>query len=770
MAVEIFLRDRRNTLNRLAAAVFLMMLLLLTSDFFTKMFPLEYSQVLTRWFKLIPAFLIQGFILHFYSRLTDRFARWSFIRTAVTCYLPAIPLALLFYPSDLFYIQVNSEGVWKAAILSPALYMLVIIPAVYTLTLSTYFLATGRRHIKRTHNSPNQRKQIRLIMIGTVIGGAIAIFGSYFNPLLMFSDSFSYPEPSSLGMVFFALMVRYAMTKYEFFPSIERKYKILYDRSPMSILLFNDQGQVIESNPASLALFRKSRREMLRCTYNMLLAPYSGTAASPSARANIVVTNVPGIPERLLQVDSEMITSGGETYKYMLLHDVTDNLIAEQNITYMAYHDALTGLYNRRKFQETLQEITQASQASSRYTAVLLLDLDKFKHINDTKGHLAGDRMLQHFSLQLQKHAGQALLISRLGGDEFALLVNSDSSEEIEHLCQSILIAFAVPFIADDEQFYITASIGISMYPDYGTDPEQLLQYADIAMYESKRNGRNRYTFFHSGMVEQEKRRHTLEARLRSAIAEERFALVYQPQIDLESGQVCGLEALVRWREPDGTFISPVEFIPVAEDTGLIVPLGKWVLKEACATAKRWMDQGLPEISLSVNVSFRELTDEEWYSGVNTIVAASGFPSRLVHLEMTESSIIADEHQVKMVCNQLLSQGFQLAIDDFGTGYSTFAVIQTLPFQYLKIDKSIIQNIEDSANTQTIVKAMISMARSLGQRVVAEGVETAGQADILRGLGCHSVQGYYFSRPLPEKEALQWVLQFNDSEKRGVGA
>lgn len=755
MAVEIFIRGR-SLVNRLSSALFFSLSLLLMGSFLTTVFPGQYVTTLTIWLKLLPAFLLLGFALHLTIVITNRYDEWSKRKVLLISYLPTLSFLFLLVPSKYIFVDTIVRGEWTYGNPSPAIFLIIITTSVYSTVCCTYFLAAGLRYVNRTKMT-QKAKQIRSIMHAACIGGSFSIVISFFNRFLIFSDQVSYPEPSILGILYFAIKIRYTMSKYEFLPSIERKYKILFEMSPSAILLLNEKGKVIEANPAAQKLFRTPRSSFIHMTSEQLFKPYIGAAMPQANRDELKVTMLPISEERIVKIEKEKIETGGENFEYLLLWDITDSVQAEENITFMAYHDPLTGLGNRRKFQETLADLLQESQGRQEITAVILIDLDRFKQVNDTKGHHVGDLLLQYVADILRVQRGRAELIARLGGDEFVLLLKGIREEpEVTEICNAIMNGFMQPFIHEEATYHITASMGICLASGEVCNPQLLLQHADLAMYDAKRNGRNRISFFTVLLKNEQERRHSLEERMREALIEERFTLYFQPQINLQSGKVWGVEALIRWVDVDGAMINPCEFIPLAEETGLIVPLGKWVLREACERGKCWLDQGFPEIPISVNVSNVELLNLQWFANVEEVLTTTGFPARLLHLELTESTISSKEPCIQEVYGKLLGIGICLAIDDFGTGYSTFSAMHAIRFQLFKIDRSIINDITKTHISREIVKAMIAMAHSLEQRVIAEGVETFEQEQILKELGCDIVQGYYYSRPLPEQQLISW--------------
>ncbi|WP_245625027.1 putative bifunctional diguanylate cyclase/phosphodiesterase [Paenibacillus stellifer] len=763
IAVETGLRNR-TTLNRLSSGLFYIIMVFFLADALVNLIPAEFAPAVTIWMKLVPALLMMSISIHLTMRMTDRLDHWPKARVGLFGYGPAFCALFLIMPSSYVYVDVTQRGPWTDVMPSPAAFNAVMISAVYTFGACLYFLYQGMTYVKRS-GLTQKRKQLRLLLQAYLYGGISGIGLASFNPYFMTSESFSMPEPSTLGLILFAFMIRYGMVRYELLPSIERKYKVLYDRSPMAIVLLNRYGRIIEANSAALSLFGLREGDLLHKKFERLAPPYDkdGLLAGTD-KETVRITSVSGRKPRILQTEHESIESGGEPFEYVLIRDITDYIKAEERIIYMAYHDPLTGLGNRRKFQEVLSDLLRAGEQDGETVSLIHIDLDYFKDLNDARGHHVGDLLLQHVGNVLSRSAASASIISRLGGDEFALLFKGAHQEIAEETCEAIIKGLKEPFIYMQESFTVSASIGICQSRPYGSSPEQLLQYADLALYEAKRHGRGQYRVFTEEIKLRQEHGLLLGKQMNAALRDNRFRLYFQPQIDLATGGIWGVEALVRWIQPDGSALPPSIFIPYAEESGLIVPLGRRVLEQACMTGSSWLQAGREELVISVNVSNKELAAGDYLENLKAILAETGYPPRLLQLEVTESSNMVQREQQLRQFRELADMGIQLAMDDFGTGYSTFSVIQSLPFQVFKIDKSMTDGIDGDSKARSIVQAMIVMAHSLNQQVVAEGVETAGQAEVLRSLGCDAVQGYYFSRPLPLDMLLDWM----DSREKGT--
>ncbi|MCU0842349.1 MAG: EAL domain-containing protein [Thiobacillaceae bacterium] len=433
--------------------------------------------------------------------------------------------------------------------------------------------------------------------------------------------------------------------------------------------------------------------------------------------------------------------------------DVTERKAAEARIQFLAHHDALTGLPNRVLLRDRFEQAAAYAERDRTHVAMLFLDLDRFKVINDTLGHAAGDRLLQVVVERLRRCVRDSDTVSRQGGDEFILLLNDlHDLAAVERIAGEILARLAEVLEIDGHLLHASCSIGISLYPEDGRDFDTLLQKADAAMYNAKDAGRNTYRFFDAAMNHQAQEHLLLQSRLRQALDGREFRLHYQPQFDIVSGAVVGVEALLRWRNAELGDVSPARFIPVAEDSGLIVPIGAWVLAEACRQAQAWRAAGLPDLGISVNLSALQFRRTNLVETVAAALADSGLPPRLLELELTESILLQDVENTLHTVRQLKALGLRLSIDDFGTGYSSLSYLKRFAVDKLKIDQSFIRDIGTDPDDAAIVRAVIQLARSLRLETIAEGVETEEQLAFIRGEGCREVQGYLFSRPLPAAE------------------
>lgn len=421
-----------------------------------------------------------------------------------------------------------------------------------------------------------------------------------------------------------------------------------------------------------------------------------------------------------------------------------------ERVEYLAYHDGLTSLPNRSLFSKLLSQSISEARRYNRQLAVLFLDLDRFKQINDTLGHDAGDQLLQEVATRLQACLRASDTVARLGGDEFVILLPELSEDKyVAITAQKILSAVAKPFNLRGQEFRVTASVGISIFAQDGLDEQTLTKNADIAMYQAKQQGKNNFQFYSEKLNADSLERLTLELSLRHALERQEFQLHYQAKHDIRSGQITGMEALLRWDHPELGMVAPMQFIPVAEETGLIVPIGKWVLKTACRQNVAWQQQGLPHLGMAVNLTARQFADENLLTDLAAILAETGMEASLLELEIAESLLMQDVKRALRVLTGLKHLNIRIAIDDFGIGYSSLSALKQFPLDSIKIDRSFIRDITSVSEDKALTDAIIAMGRTLSLTVVAQGVETKEQADFLRDNACDEFQGFYFNKPVP---------------------
>ncbi|HXE37983.1 MAG TPA: EAL domain-containing protein, partial [Azonexus sp.] len=439
--------------------------------------------------------------------------------------------------------------------------------------------------------------------------------------------------------------------------------------------------------------------------------------------------------------------------------DITERKKAEEKIQALAFNDQLTGLANRFSLNERLNRALALAARSGKQVALLMIDLDNFKIINDTLGHQIGDRLLMEVARRLGGAVRQSDLVARLGGDEFIVVLSEiDSPADAAHVADKILTVLAAPYVLDGNELRTNASIGVCLFPDDAGESQDLIKKADVAMYHAKSRGRGNYQFFRDEIQQAAVRRLGLESDLRKAIVKQQFLLHYQPQLDLRSGRLVGVEALIRWQHPERGLVSPMDFIPIAEETGLILSIGDWVLEQACRQLAIWRGRGIEHIKMSVNLTASQFLNRELPERIQALLSQYGVTTNLMNLEVTESMSMASPEQTIASMTELTECGLSLSIDDFGTGYSSLAYLKLFPVSTLKIDRSFVKDIETDHNDADICDVTVLLAHKLGLDVVAEGVETEAQLKYLCSIGCEKIQGYLISKPLPADEAERFIL------------
>ena len=456
-----------------------------------------------------------------------------------------------------------------------------------------------------------------------------------------------------------------------------------------------------------------------------------------------------------------LLTTDGQPYDYLfLVADITERKLAEQQIQFQAFHDALTGLPNRLLLQDRFEQAKAHAGRANGKVMLLFLDMDNFKSINDTLGHEVGDGFLQHIARRLSACMRETDTVSRLGGDEFLILLpDLNQADDAAPILEKVMEQMQMPFYVDGHEIATSVSMGVTIFPEDGTSFESLLKKADMAMYKAKGDGRNTYRFFDEAMDVEAVEHQFIRNGLRRALERNEFVLHYQPQIDLASGAITGVEALIRWNHPQFGMVAPARFIPVAEESGLIVPIGDWVLHEACRQAVAWQHAGLPELCMAVNLSAVQFKRGSVERSVIHALEETRLTPALLELELTESILIQNVEGVLDSVKRLKLLGVKLSIDDFGTGYSSLSYLKRFDIDKLKIDQSFARDLGSDPDDAAIVRAIIQLARSLNLRTIAEGVETADMLRQLRAFGCDEAQGYYFARPMSADAVASYIRQ-----------
>ena len=534
------------------------------------------------------------------------------------------------------------------------------------------------------------------------------------------------------------------------------RLKAVIDSAVDGILTLAGDGTVLSANVSAQRMFGLAEQDMVGRPIGDFVPHAFGTASGP------VVQESSGRradgSEFPVDVAFTEMQLGDERQYVGVVRDISERRRTEERIRHMALHDALTGLPNRALLEERLAHATERARREGRMMALLFVDLDRFKNINDSLGHHVGDQVLCEVAHRLRGAVRHSDIVARMGGDEFVVLLPDIGSQaDCEAVARKMLDALTPPMVAAGHELRVTASIGVAAYPDAGHDPTHLMRHADRAMYLAKDAGRNTYRLFTPGGDAAIAADLQIENDLHRALERDELVLYFQPQFECHSGRLVGAEALVRWHR-DGRLVAPEEFIPVAEDTGLIVPIGEWALREACRQAAGWQQRLEWPVRVAVNLSPRQLEDEQVVERIAQTLQASGLPAQLLELEITENAVVRDTRQAAFRLQRLRALGVSIAIDDFGVGYSSLSYLQELPVDKFKIDHSFVARLQGPGSDARLVRALIAMAHSLDVGIVAEGVETPAQLRQLQALGCDEAQGYLLGRPVPAAQFLARIV------------
>ncbi len=550
-----------------------------------------------------------------------------------------------------------------------------------------------------------------------------------------------------------------------------RQAAVVFENTAEAITITDTDNRIIAVNQAFTRITGYKEEEVLGCNPSLLNSGRHDEAFYQTMWRSIKETGhwrgeiwnrrkSGEIYPELLTVNTVKNDAGEITHYVGIFGDISALKETESKLEYLAHHDALTGLPNRLLLNDRLAHAIKRAARGKNQVAVLFLDLDRFKTINDSMGHPQGDRLLQLVATRLSKSLRAEDTIARLGGDEFVLVIEElKSRQDVALVAENILALFGRPFQLDEREVFIDASIGIGIYPEDGADSDTLLRNADAAMYRAKSEGRNTYQFYIEALTAEALERLTLESSLRRALERDEFRLFYQPQFSLVDGALVGAEALIRWFHPEMGLVSPAKFIPLAEETGLIVPIGEWVLQEACSQQRSWQQAGWPPLKIAVNLSARQFHKPGLVKVIANILEKTGIEPAWLELELTESIIMRDAEATIRLLKELHQMGLEISIDDFGTGYSSLSYMKRFPIHKLKIDQSFVRDISTDKDDAEIVASIIALAQSMNLRVIAEGVETEEQLRYLVARGCHEAQGYHYSRPVPPEEIEQFFTE-----------
>jgi diguanylate cyclase (GGDEF)-like protein/PAS domain S-box-containing protein len=552
----------------------------------------------------------------------------------------------------------------------------------------------------------------------------------------------------------------------------DERYRMIFQSMPVMIHMTDAQGAIQDVNPFWLKQMGYAREDVIGKPAIEFMEPtsrsYALEAICPKLHSDHMITDVEmgwltstgEVIDSLVDVRVALDEQGQILNGYTIIRDITERKRAEAQVANLAYHDSLTGLPNRVTFHDRLSFALIQADLYQSGVAVIMLDLDRFKIVNDSLGHQAGDQLLQHVGKILREHVRPIDTVARLGGDEFVLLLPGvTDADEVYPLAEALLEELKKPFELQGQEFYISASLGISLYPQDADNSDLLIQNADMAMYHAKEKGRNTAEVFSREMNARLGRRLQLESSMRKALERQEFQVFYQPQEDIATGKLFGMEALIRWFSAENGVVSPAEFIPIAEDNGLIVPIGYWMLRESCRQTKQWMEQGFEPLSVSVNISGKQFQQRDFVATVKDILVETGLDPKYLCLEITESTAIRDAEATRAVLEELIQFGIRFSIDDFGTGYSSLSLLKLFPLYAIKIDQSFVRSMTEVEEDAAVVHAIIAMSHGMKRKVIAEGVETKEQLDRLHEMGCDGYQGYYISRPVSREEFEQTFLR-----------
>jgi diguanylate cyclase (GGDEF)-like protein/PAS domain S-box-containing protein len=549
----------------------------------------------------------------------------------------------------------------------------------------------------------------------------------------------------------------------------EQLYSNLVELAAIGISHVDPNGRFVHVNRRLCEMLGYTRNELLELSVQQVSHP-EDRLATEKDRLRLIAGEIDSFKaeKRYLRKDGTPIwvhltvatrrgVDGRRLHDVSIVEDITERREAQNRVHFLATHDEMTGLVNRTLFNEMLNNAIARDRRYGRRFAVLFIDLDRFKIINDSLGHEGGDQLLKEMASRLRANVRESDVLARFGGDEFALLAQEVPDRQTAALiARNLLLVALRPVRIGGQQCRVTASIGIAMYPDDAQDVTALLRNADMAMYRAKEEGKNGFQFYSPVIGAVSEKRLQFETGLREAVGRDEISLHYQAKVEISSGEIRGVEALMRWSHPEFGEVSPTQFIPIAEESGLIVPLGLWAMRAACAQTVVWIRSGLPQLSMAVNLSPRQFLDPNLVDSIRQVLEETGMPPNLLELEITESVMLHDIEAAIRKLMAIRNLGVRLAVDDFGTGYSSLSQLKRFPIDALKIDRSFIRGIPTDKDDMAITEAILALGKTLGVTIVAEGVETSEQQAFLERHACHEMQGFYFSRPIPPEQFAEF--------------
>ncbi|WP_438447218.1 putative bifunctional diguanylate cyclase/phosphodiesterase [Gorillibacterium sp. sgz5001074] len=770
--IEIYVKNPSNPMNRDTMILMLSLSLFFLGGLGVYVLPFEYARPSALYVKYASVFFSMSIGLAFFSHVSRIRMNRALLR--ILRLLPMAGAAAIYLRMPGMTLLLENNGGWPVEQLDSRLWILLQLTAAYNFLLMFVFLLIGRKQKRSTKRRFKETQRLRIMLIGSVYTVAWALLttaaGYAAEPYLNgpFHAALRSELPAYCILVW-ALTVRYAMVKYDFLAAAGRKFELLFRLSNQGIALVNAQGTAVESNAALHRILGLPNKD---AADGIDLVPFLQTeeaqpvkqlfvehfATLTPIQTELQITNL--LRETLiLQLDSDYIELDEEMLCYLVVRDITEKKHTENKLRKLAYQDSLTGLGNRAFFFESMPPLLDGAGSGGHLLALMMADLDQFKLINDTLGHSAGDQVLQHVARQIGRALPEQALVVRLGGDEFAVCIGLNEEAEAFQHAERVMDALQTPLELFGKIYTVSGSIGISFYPEDGSAPEELLRNADSAMYVAKQSGRSRYYRYTPSLKALAERHLSLFNGLGRALENEEFLLHYQPQIDIAARRIVGVEALIRWDSPELGRVSPDQFIPLAEETGAILGIGDWVLRQALGQARLWHAAGYTGLTVSVNLSANQLQNPHFAGRVAELIRDAGVPASMLCLEITESAAITNVDKSLSICRELTELGVSLAIDDFGIGYSSLSMMNRFPFRYIKIDRSLIQNIVADTRDADVALTIIELASRLKMIVIAEGVETPEQLSLLQDFGCQEAQGYLIGRPVEADQVTALLRQ-----------
>ncbi|WP_411346952.1 putative bifunctional diguanylate cyclase/phosphodiesterase [Paenibacillus sp. WLX2291] len=768
LALKILWRHPDHALHRLTMLLISAIALIFLSDFLTQVLDHHIARQITIRGTYIFSFGAMALLIYFFTKLSRVTLPGFVLHTAAA--IPLCGIVLMECIPSVFSITVAQGRYWRVEVQSIGFQYLVIVISCYTMIYLLLIMWFGYRKLKSKRIYQHEQRMMLTIIRGSFYAVVWLLTSFVISEWLRDNPYVPIDSLPTYAGLILAYTLQLSMSKHQFLIGEVQRYKLLFTLSTHGIALINSRGIAIEMNPAFrtimgvaadrndvsvLQLYPEEQREDI---INMQKKGYSERRMPQGIQLPVI--NFLG-DSLTIEVNSDFLEIEGELYCYAMIRDITKEQKDQQRLLELAYTDSLTGLANRYQFSLYIEQMLKQCRADGTHLAVMQMDVDHFKWINDTMGHSAGDQLLVHIAGLIRRHIPETSLVARMGGDEFALLsvLTSDQlQQEATEIANRILSGFHREVNLKEKYYDVSCSIGIYISENERDTPEMLLSHADIAMYHAKKLGRNQYQIFNEQLKNSAERLMQLQRGLEAALKYNEFSLVYQPQVDIRTDRTVGVEALLRWNSATLGTVSPQEFIPIAEQNGLIRPIGEWVMKEAARQAAAWERDGTGKLKMSVNVSASQLNDPQFIVKMRHVLEQTTLPPQLFCLEFTESVAIRESEHIHTICENVITMGSSLSVDDFGTGYSSLRTVTSIPFECIKIDRSLVFDIDRNPRNEAVVRSVLELAEQLNMSVLAEGVETVRQVELLKQLGCHYVQGYYYARPMSADELRQWLI------------